>query len=116
MIQINVKNALIATGVAVAAAAVTVGTIAWFTRDQWSEAAACAATSDMNDAYNRAIAEWPSNRDKASFAFEQAAAEIKKAFVEKYGKFDEYNAWASQYDQRVKSCVAAIRHPDRQAA
>lgn len=110
MFELNTKNLLIAGASALAVTAVIVGGVVWFSKSSWDKEAADKAHSSMIDAYNAATSEFPTDHNKASFAFEVAASEIRKTFIEKNSKFEvELNEWLERYDEEVKNMKKVIR-------
>lgn len=110
MFELNRKNILIATGVAVATVAAITGAVMWATNRKWCPKKADLAYESMMDAYNNAIKEFPSDRNKAGFAFEIAAAEIRKTFIEENMQFDaELKEWLKRFDDQIEHFKKEIR-------
>lgn len=110
MFELNLKNLMIATGVAVAVTATVAGVVMWCTNSKWDEKHAEKAYDSMLDAYHAAVAECPGDHNKASFAFELAASEIRKTFAEANSKFeDELKEFLERYDEQVKRLKKDIR-------
>lgn len=110
MFELNVKNLLIAGGIAIAATAAVVTVVAWMSSAKWNEKAADKAFESMVDAHNQAVEEHPGDINKARFAFELAASEIRKTFIEVNTDFDpELKEWLDRFDEEVKRLKKEIR-------
>lgn len=108
MFGFETKTVVISTAVILSTAAAAVGAVLWFTRDQWKADLADKTIEDLVDAYNQAIADFPDNRNRAIFAFEIAAAEIKRVFSEEFGQYEEHEAWVIKFDTQVKHLKKAF--------
>lgn len=110
MFELNRKNILIAAGAAIAVTAAITGAVVWATSRKWCPKKADLAYESMMDAYNNAVKEYPSDRNKAAFAFELAAAEIRKTFIEENTKFDtELKEWLQRFDDQIEHFKKEIR-------
>ncbi len=111
MLEVNARNMVVA-GTAIALTAVAaIGTYFWCSRtEDWDSAKADDANEAVLDAYNDAIAQFPGDHNKASFAFEMAAKAIRDQFVTANEAFpEELEKWTKAHDAQVKSLKVAIR-------
>lgn len=110
MIEFNTKNLLVAGGIAIAATVAVVGVIMFTTRKKWCPKHADTAYEAMMTAYDTSIKDFPNDREKARFAFELAANEIRKTFVEANTQYEvELNEWLERFDEQVKKLLKDIR-------
>lgn len=110
MFELNTRNVLIASAVALTATACAVAAVMWTTDKSWDQEAADKAHQSMLDAYDAAVAACAGDNNKASFAFELAASEIRKTFAEANAKFEpELAEWLKKFDDKVKVLKKDIR-------
>jgi hypothetical protein len=109
MIAIDTKTLFL--GGLAALAAVTVGVAIYMVAREasWSEVAAEKAHTDMLDAYNDAIKEFPHDHNKAAFLFEASKTGIYNVFKAQYGEFEEFAAWEAKFNETFKFQKAAMR-------
>lgn len=109
MFGIETKTLVWAGAAALAATAIGVAACMWATEPKWDENKASKVIDDLLDAYNEAIAQYPHDRMKATFAFEQTASSMKQMFKESNSQFTDVHAWEVKFDAQVKHYRAALR-------
>lgn len=110
MFELNTKNLLIAGAIAVTATAAVVGTYMWFNRDVWDQEKADQVIHDLLDIYNESVAEWPSDKAKASLAYGLAAGAARRTFVESNARFEkELTEWMKRFDAEHKVHTRAFQ-------
>lgn len=108
-IEFNAKTMVIAGAVVLATVTVSVATYMWWNQKAWSQEEASLADEAMLEAYNEALAKFPSDRSKATFMYESAVGVIRETFKAQYGQFEEYAAWEVKFNETFKAQKAAMR-------